>query len=132
MAKTYIKELQEKIEILEDGFDIHSAELSLMESELQDVLKPSLLLSELTHTHLEMLHEVLVYIKKNKVNDRVLASKDRLLRLIDISTQLNGIGDTSASLKSLNKEMIGRLQLLRIENSELRLKIENFEKAVNF
>lgn len=133
MAKSeYVKQLQVQIENLEDGFDIHGAELSLLESELKDVLRPTELLSELTQTHFEMLCEILLWLRKNKPTDRVLASKERLLKLIDIDTRLNGIGDTCVSLKAINKTLVAKMQLLRIENAKLRRELKNFTDATNF
>lgn len=125
------KELQQKIKELEDGFNIKDIECGLLESELTETLKPNILLSELTFIHLEMLKEVHEY-SKGKSSDRITSSKNRLLNLLDISTQLSGIGDKNKSLKLFNRELVTRIQLLRIENSDLRKELKKIEDAASF
>lgn len=131
MAKTYIKELQEKVEALEDGFDMHQVELSLLENEIQDTNLPNKLLGEQTGLLLEMLNEVVEFGKK-KPSERVTASKKRLLGLLCINTSLNQIVSYNQSLKAFNKQLVGHIQVLRIENAELKRQIGNFNNAINY
>lgn len=132
MAKTYIKELQEKIELLEDGFDMKSIEVSLLQNDMQDTLHPNIILSQLTHFILKMLGELIEYQNKNKPSLKVIASKTRLITMLNITIELSGIGDKMQSIKLFNKELVTKIQLLRVENSDLRKELKNVEDAVNY
>ena len=132
MAKEYFKELQEKIEYLQDGVDFKNIELGLLESEMQDVLEPSLLLSQITYIHTEMLSELFDYIKKNKPSERLTASKERLLNLLTKTEKLNSMTNKMQTLKLFNRELVVKLQLLRVENDELRKQLKNISDANNF
>lgn len=131
MAKTYFKELQEKIENLEDGFDIKNIEVMLLQSELTDALKPNLLLTKITSIHLEMLMEVHQYEKKHP-SDRIKASKARLLNLLEMSEHLNSLSCKLQSLKLFNRELVTKIQLLRVENADMLRQLENIQNAQNF
>jgi hypothetical protein len=129
MAKEYFKQLQEQIEQLQDGFDIKNVEIGLLENEMQDNLRPNLLLSQLTSIHLDMLSEIIDYQIKHKPSERIIGSKNRLIKLLDISTELSGIGDKMQSFKLFNRELVTRMQLLRVENAELRKKLDDVGKG---
>jgi hypothetical protein len=131
MAKEYFKELQEKIEKLEDGFDIKNLELGLLESEIQDTLKPTKLLNEQNHYLLEMLEQIIKF-EKSKPSARVTASKQRLITLLGINTQLNQIMYYNQSLKLFNRELVTIIQLLRVENSDFKKQLKNISDANNF
>lgn len=131
MAKTYIKELQEQIEGLNDGFNIKEVELSLIENELQDTLSPYKLLSEQTGYLLEMMNELIEFEKK-KPSDRITASKTRLLTLLHINTRLNGIIGYNNALKVCNKQLVGKIQVLRAENSDMNRQLMNINLSKDF
>lgn len=131
MVKTYFKELQEKIERLEDGFDIKNVEIGLLESEIQDTLKPTGLLNYQFLKLAEMLEEVLEY-EKIKPSERITASKTRLINLLGVNTQLNEIMYVNHRLKLFNRELVAKIQLLRVENADLKLQLDNVAKAENF
>ena len=132
MANEYYKELQEKIANLQDGFDIKNIEVAFLESEMQDVLEPSLLLSQITYIHTEMLSELFDYIRKNKPSERLTASKERLLNLLTKTEKLNSMTNKMQTLKLFNRELVVKLQLLRVENDELRKQLKNISDANNF
>lgn len=132
MAKTYIKELQEKIEALEDGVDMKEVEINLLLSEMKDTTRPNILLLQLVQYVIQMLIELNEYQQKNKLTERMLSSKDRLVKMLDITSELNGMGDKMHSLKLANKFMIGKMSLLRIENSDLRKELKGVEDAHNY
>ncbi len=131
MAKTYTKELKEKVGALEDGFDMYQVELGLLENEIQEINTPNQLLGEQTGLLLEMLSEVVEFGKK-KPSERVAASKKRLLELLSINTRLNQIVSYNQSLKVFNKQLVGSIQVLRLENSDLKRQIENMVKAEEY
>lgn len=131
MEKTYTKELQEKIEALEDGFDIKNIEIGLLENEMHDFLKPSVLLSQQSRLLLEMTDELLEY-AKTKPGPRVKSSRDRLMTLLHINTQLGSVMCYNQSLKLFNRELVGKIQLLRIERAELKLQLQKIISAQNF
>lgn len=121
---TYIKDLQQKIERLEDGFDIQGVEMHLLQSEMQDTTKPNVLLMQLVQFVLQMMIELNEYEQKNKLTPRMKASKERLIKMLDITCELSGMGDKMHSLKLSNKFMVGKIQMLRIENAEFKHKLD--------
>lgn len=128
----YWVQLERQVKSLEDNFDQKGVEIQLLQSEIIDIKEPTMLLNRLMLLHLNMFSEITEYLAKNKVTDRVLASRERLLELIDITTRLNGINDRSASLKAINREIVGKIQLLRIENKELKVKLQAVIDSENF
>lgn len=128
----YIKQLQRNIEGLQDGFDIKSVELALMESEMKEQARPNELLGQLSGYHLEMLSELIDHCKDKKVTERILASKDRLIKLLDIGHDLNILSVHNQSLKLLNREIVAKIQLLRIENSQLKTALKKITDAEQF
>ncbi len=125
------KELQAKINLLQDGFDIKSLELGLLESEMQDTLKPTALLNEQNKYLLEILEQIIKF-EKSKPSASVTASKNRLVTLLGINTQLSQIMYYNQSLKLFNRELVTSIQLLRLENSELKKQLKNISDANNF
>jgi hypothetical protein len=132
MAKEYLKKLQEQIESLEDGFDIKSIELGLLQNEMQDTLRPNIILSQLTHFILQMLGELNEYQQKNKLSAKAIASKTRLITMINITIELSGMGDKMQTLKLFNLELVNKMQLLRVENANLRKELKGVEDAHNY
>lgn len=128
----YWVQLERQIKGLEDNFDIKGVEIALLQSEMVDMLKPNVLLMKLTQLHLEMLMEIQEFRLKNKTTERVLKSYERLLKLLDISTQLSGLGDKAQSLKLFNKELVGRMQMLRLENSNLKKELNKINESLKF
>lgn len=128
----YWVQLERQIKSLEDNFDQKGIEIALLQSEITDLKEPTALLNRLMMLHLNMFSEITEYLAKNKATERVLASKERLLELIDITTRLNGINDRSVSLKALNKELVGKMQLLRVENFNLRQQLNKITESDKF
>lgn len=126
---TYIKELQKKIEDLADGFDMKSIEMVLLENEMHDMLRPNILLSQLNQFVIQMLMELNEYQQKNKLTERMKASKERLLKMLDITIELSGLGDKAQSFKLHNKHMVGKITQLRIKNQELQRKMAILERT---
>ena len=131
MEKEYFKQLQEKIEQLQDGFDIKTIEIALLENEIQDTNKPMVLLCEQNKYLLEMLEQVIEFEKK-KPSVQVKVSKTRLITLIGINTQLSNVCCYNQSLKLFNRELVGRIQILRVENSDLKKQLQNIISAEQF
>jgi hypothetical protein len=133
MAKTYIKELQETIESLNDSLDLKEAERYLLLSELETVNEPCKLLGEQTGYLLDMLQEVVDYEKKYP-SERIKASKERLIALLDINTRLGKIVSYNANLQASNRNLYRELvsvmaknKLLEKENKKL-VQVDEFGK----
>ena len=104
-------------------------QLLYTQSQLKDVLQPNLLLAELSQLILQMLIEYTEYISKNKETERNRASKRRLLRLLDISTDLNGLGDLAVSLRLQNKRLCGYADMKDKKIKELEDEIARYTKS---
>lgn len=126
---TYIDDLKTKAKNLQDNFDIQSVEIGLLQNDMQDTLKPNLLLSELNGYVLEMMNDLVEYEKKNKLTARMQASKERLVKMLFVASELSGVGDKLQSFKLFNRELVGKIQLLRIENADLKNKLEICNKT---
>lgn len=129
---SFIKELQQKIEKLEDNFDSQSIELILLENELKDNMEVSILVSKLTQHILQMMIEYADFMKNRTPTETHKKSQKRLIELLDISSKLMTIDSNNQSFKLYNREMVGKVNLLRIENSELKFTIEKMVKAEGF
>lgn len=131
MAKTYIKELQETIEQLNDGVDVLGVEKALLQNSVEDFQEPNRLLGEQSGYLLDMLGEVLTFEKKQP-SERITASKNRLINLLHINTRLNNLMSYNHSKTLLNQQLFGELQKVRLENHKLRLEIEKLSKSNEF
>ena len=105
------------------------AEIYLVKSELVDTLKPNILLAEMSGLILQMLIEYTEYIQKHKETEKNKLSKARLIKLLDISGSLNGLGDANQSLKLSNKFISASNYLLKKELAECKLELENVRKS---
>jgi hypothetical protein len=114
MSSQYISKLDSLLE----------AELAYSKSELQDSTKPNVLLSEQSMLILQMLMEYTDYFKTHKETPANIKSKDRLLRLLSINTDLNGIGDSLQQLKLSNGFILGLNNLLNNRVKELERIVE--------
>jgi len=117
-----IKSLQYEV----NGKDLEKLAL---ENELKDVLTPSVSQSELTLLIIEMLLEQNQFVKKNGNTDRAKKSKERLLKILDLNQSVDKISIDNNSLKNINRQLHMYYQKLRIENMELKLKLDGMEKA---
>lgn len=117
---TYIKDLQNKVAAMSDQFDIKSIEIGLLQSEMVDTLKPNRLLSELNSDIIDMMNDLIEYEKKTKLTPRMQASKKRLINMLFVASELSELGSRINSLKLFNRELAGSIQLLRVENADLR------------
>lgn len=131
MSKTYTQELKEKINNLNDEFEIKSLENQLLLNEIEDYQTPNRLIGEQSRYLLDMLNELLEYEKKMP-SERITASKKRLINLLHINTQLNNIMSYNHSKTLLNKHQSGVIQKLRIENNELRQELWKLNKIDSF
>lgn len=129
---TYITDLKAKVEQLEDVIDGKDLELTLLESELVEVNEPSYAISETTMLIIQMLAEVNVFQRKNGLTPKIKASKERLLRLLDLNGKLDNVATSNYKLKYVNREIHANYQLLRIENKELKQQLKNVELAAEF
>ena len=131
MAKTFVKKLQEKIEQLEDSYDIKNVELALLENELQETKEGPALLMQQSSILIEMFEEVFNYHKK-KPSERSKASMERLMKLMDINNRLQSKVSYNAYLQAINKDMFGRIQVLRVEKADLNRQLTNLNNSAQF
>jgi len=132
MAKTYLQELQEQVKMLENTVESKSVEIRLFESELQDVLTPSLIASRVTCTLAEMIGELLEFEKTKGANDKTRASKKRLVSLILDTEKLNSMSVQLNTLQLANKFLFGQYQLQRIERLKIADELNRITGSENF
>lgn len=125
----FFSDLQEEIKTLNDGFDIQSMEMGILKNEMTDNLRPNVLLLQLVDCILQMLLEITEYEQKSRLNARMQASKERLTKMLEVATELSGIGDRIQSFKLFNRELVGKIQLLRVDNARLKNQVEMNEKT---
>lgn len=132
MAKTYIQELQEQVKRLEVTVESKTAEIRLFESELQDVLTPSVIASRVTCTLAEMVGELLEFEKLKGASDKTRASKKRLVSLILDTEKLNSMSVQLNTLQLANKFLFGQYQLQRIERLKIADELNRITGSENF
>lgn len=135
MAETYkdhLKTLHHDIERLQDEVDGKNRELQLIEMDMIEVLRPSMLGSKITNTVCEMIMELVVFEKSKGVSPKTIASKKRLMGLLEDTEQLNILSKSINSLKLIGKQLYSDYQLLRVQNMKLKEQIQRAEDAVNF
>lgn len=127
-----IKGFQRDIEQLQDTVDDRNISLQVIENEKQEILEPIVLASQISCTVMEMLNEVMDFIKTKGESEKVLISKRRLLDLLYKTEKLNTIAGTLNSLKITNRNLHAKYQLLRIENMKLTEQLKRTQDAINY
>jgi hypothetical protein len=125
----YGKKLREEINLLETDLSMQALEAGLIKNDLTETLRPNIILSELGLYVLQMLKELNEYQHKNPLNDRMKASKQRLMKMLDLTRELASMGDKMQSLKLYNRELLAKIQLTRVENQRLKNENEAVKKA---
>lgn len=132
MEETYTQKLVKQIKSLEDDFDEKSLQLIVIENELKDNMEVSVLVSKLTQHILQMLIEYGDFIKNKTETEAHKRSRNRLSELLDISSRLMEISSNNQAVRLYNRELAAKIQLLRINNAELKEQIGNFNNAINY
>lgn len=128
----YTQELKKRIDDLQDGIDGKNLELQVMENEMTDVFKSSVAASQITQMVLQIMIELNQHVQKKGWSDAARASQTRLIKMLGAASVMMSATDENYRLKLVNAELYKNYQLLRVQNKEMRLKLENIEKAENF
>jgi hypothetical protein len=131
MAKEYFKQLQEDIELLQDTIDGKDLQAILIKSEMEDITKPTIAIAESNRLILDMFNELSLFCKSKGWNDKTMASRARLIRLLSLN-DVSDMSNQNYRLKLANKEIHKNYQLLRIENHKLKVQINKNEASINF
>lgn len=110
----------------------YDLELGTMANELVDSLTPAVKSMQAVQIVLQMQLELADYVKEKGKSDKAIKSAKRLFELYDCVVSLNRLTGDLNTLQLTNRELHGKMQVLRNENAELKLKIENMVKAENF
>lgn len=84
-----------------------------------DINTPALYMTEITSIVCDMINENLLFSKKNGLTSGAKKSRERLLKLLDITEAFNKISCDNATLKSYNKHLLSENQKLKAELNEL-------------
>lgn len=84
-----------------------------------DVLSPSISMVNITSIVSDMLSDNVSYVKKNGLNDAAKSSRERLLKLLDITESFNSIATDNLALKTYNDQLLREIQLLRSYKTEV-------------
>lgn len=129
---SYAKELQQKVNELQDiidGKDLHSR---VIENEMVEVFTGSIAASEITQITLQIMMELNQFVKKKGWTEAARASQARLNRLLELSYKILTVTDSNYRLKLINRDLHCNYQKLRVENKELKSKIQAVVDAENF
>jgi len=127
-----LKKLKQDVEQLKDVVDGKNLELELLNSELTDTLSPSIMLSEMSSIFLSMLMENQQFVQKNGMTSKAKESRDRLLRLLEISKDLDGISTSNYNLKATNRLIHAEYQKLRVAYRDLKAEKDKMQKSLDF
>lgn len=125
----HFKNLQDQVKQLEETKQSQEAEIALLQFEIEDVLKPSVAMTEITYIVSEMLSQNIAFAKKNGLTDKVKKSREQLIRLMDVSEVFNRVTIQNRSLQLHNKSLYHAYQMQRIDNLELKNKLDAMQKA---
>lgn len=131
-AKEFVAGLKQKINDLEDVIDGKDLQILSVENDMIDTFKPSFAIFSTTTELLGMYLELIAYSKKNGWTEKANASLARIKNLMEWNKSLDSIADTNYKLKSINSKLHTHYQLLRIENKELKIKLQHVSDAENW
>lgn len=129
---SYIKELQEAAERLQDDIDGKNLELTLLESEMADVVSGPRIISEINGFFLQMLTEQQAFVSKKGLTPAVKTGRERVLRLMELLKSLSDISTSNYTLRCSNRIIHAQYQLMRIENKKLKEQLQAIMNAENF
>lgn len=116
-------------DILTNDLQVKEAENYLLQSELTDTLRPSVISFESIGIVVQMLSELNVYIRKNGNNETSEKSKARLTKLFNSIHDLSNLTEVNYSLQNTNRILNGQNNLLRVKVKELEDKLSIVNKA---
>lgn len=128
----YWKQLQDKVENLTDIIDGKDLQMRILENEMVDVTAASAASSKTTLLILHMMMELNLHVQKKGWTAPAKASQERLVKLLELNRELDGMNNQNLQLKSINRDLHAQYQLLRIENKELKKKLDDIVKAENY
>lgn len=105
---------------VDDLYKTHlEGEVQYLLNELTETLNPILNCVEITQIVCSMLEDNITFVKKNGMGDKAKLSRERLLRLLDLTELYSSVSKDNNKLKLLNKSLL-------IENQQLL----NYKKEV--
>jgi|GEM_PF-3394841 hypothetical protein len=92
-----------------------------------DVISPAIAMTNITYIVGEMLEDNVSYVKKNGMTETAKKSRERLLKLLDITETFNKITCDNAAFKTYNDQLLREIQELR----KYKLEVLRQEKVAN-
>lgn len=129
MVTDTIKKFKEQISNLKDDYDIQSAEIKLLQNEITDDRRPAVISTELTSILSDMMYEYFNFAKGKVVTDKMQKSKDRVFKALELGYELSSLATKLNTLKLINRQYFSDIQRLRIENHELKTKLNHIQQA---
>lgn len=129
---SYLHELQRQVNELKDIVDGKDLQARLIESYMVETFSASDAASEITQITLQIMMELNKFVQKKGWTDATKASQARLTRLLELSSQVGTVTDANYRLKLVNRDLHANYQILRVENKELKSKLQAIINAENF
>lgn len=129
---SYLHELQRQVNELKDIVDGKDLQARLIESDMVEIFSASDSASEITQITLQIMMELNQFVQKKGWTDATKASQVRLTRLLELSSHVGTATDANYKLKLVNRELHTNYQILRVENKELKSKLQAIINAENF
>lgn len=117
---------------MENLMDFYDIEMGMMQNELMDTLSPAVNSMRAIQIVLQMQIELADHVKVRGISDKAKISAKRLFELYDSVYQLNRLTGDLNTLQLTNRELSGKMQVLKNENNALKQQIENIIKAEQF
>jgi len=130
--KKFVEGLRDKISELEITVESKDAENYLLQSEMQDTLSPATTIMKLNQIVLGMICELNEFIRLKARSKKTDDSMARLAKIIELVACMDAISTSNYTLKCSNKYLMGVIGRYRLENQELKTKLNNILKAENF
>lgn len=106
-----------------------SAEVALLRNELTDVYKPSIALTELTSIVCTMIEENMAYVKKNGLTEKATESRERLLKILNLSEKFNVVSVDNMNLKLYCRSIYKKYRGSELENIRLKKELDKIRLA---
>jgi hypothetical protein len=115
--------------LIDNLLRFYDLEMGMMSNDLIDSLTPSIKSMEAIQIILQMQLELADYIKEKGKSDKALKSAKRLLKLYDCVQFLNRLTGDLNTLQLTNRDIYSKIQLLRVENADIKKQLSNMIKA---
>jgi predicted RNase H-like nuclease (RuvC/YqgF family) len=95
------------------------SDIIFSENENSDVLSPAKAIAEITYIVAAMIEENIAYVAKSGMTEKARSSRERLIKLLNITENFNQLSNQNSTLKTWNRQLSGENQKLKSQLAEI-------------